>query len=285
MNSTSAMKVLLLAFLFGISQAAKYQRTVKYNDEILIRCPTGVEGIKNFLQSDDVDIWRVTPDGMADIRIDKHLLQENYTEAQTKCSMVANVEALVQEFEKMTTRTKKKGLKDTWFEEYGGSSDNPCSETYHGEGPASEPETQNTQNYFKDNAPIIGAIDWHSYGQLLLRPYGWTNEDAPDEEQMKRINDEMSDIIYNVLEKRYISQKSIGLYPTTGSADDWFYGEEATEANKGYRAPGITVELRDTGEYGFLLPPDQIIPTGEEVVPAVLHFAEQYYENPLYPQK
>lgn len=27
---------------------------------------------------------------------------------------------------------------------------------------------------------------------------GWTNEDAPDEDQMKKINDEMSDIIYEV---------------------------------------------------------------------------------------
>ena len=26
----------------------------------------------------------------------------------------------------------------------------------------------------------------------------------------------------------------------------------------------FSVELRDTGRYGFLLPPDQIIPTGEE---------------------
>ena len=25
------------------------------------------------------------------------------------------------------------------------------------------------------------------------------------------------------------------------------------------------MELRDTGHYGFLLPPDQIIPTGQEV--------------------
>ena len=25
------------------------------------------------------------------------------------------------------------------------------------------------------------------------------------------------------------------------------------------------MELRDTGNYGFILPPDQIIPTGEEV--------------------
>ena len=50
------------------------------------------------------------------------------------------------------------------------------------------------------------------------------------------------------------------------------------------------MELRDTGLYGFLLPPDQIIPTGEEVwafhmtaarelikefVPWVLHFVPQ----------
>ena len=30
-----------------------------------------------------------------------------------------------------------------------GSSSNPCSETYHGAGPESEPETQNTANYFR----------------------------------------------------------------------------------------------------------------------------------------
>ena len=31
----------------------------------------------------------------------------------------------------------------------GGSSSNPCSETYHGTSAESEPETQNTANYFK----------------------------------------------------------------------------------------------------------------------------------------
>ena len=30
-----------------------------------------------------------------------------------------------------------------------GSSSNPCSETYHGSSAASEPETQNTANYFR----------------------------------------------------------------------------------------------------------------------------------------
>ena len=31
----------------------------------------------------------------------------------------------------------------------GGSSSDPCSKNYHGTGPASEPETQNTVNYFR----------------------------------------------------------------------------------------------------------------------------------------
>ena len=34
--------------------------------------------------------------------------------------------------------------------------------------------------------------------------------------------------------------------------------EDAAENNDGYRAAGYTTELRDTGEYGFLLPPDQV---------------------------
>ena len=37
-----------------------------------------------------------------------------------------------------------------------------------------------------------------------------------------------------------------------------FYGEDATDSNKGYRAASYTIELRDTGSYGFLLPPDQV---------------------------
>ena len=67
---------------------------------------------------------------------------------------------------------------------------------------------------------------------------------------------------------------------TTGTASDWleisyyiilyciknhhetifcrFYSDNATKTNGGYRAAGYTISLRDTGEYGFLLPPDQV---------------------------
>lgn len=68
----------------------------------------------------------------------------------------------------------------------------------------------------------------------------------------------MSEAIRSVNGKLYTNQKSIGLYPTTGSADDWMYSDDANEFNGEYRAAAYTVELRDTGEYGFLLPPEQV---------------------------
>jgi len=54
----------------------------------------------------------------------------------------------------------------------------------------------------------------------------------------------------------YTSQKSAELYLTDGAASDWFYEIGIYGA--------YTVELRDTGSYGFVLPAVQIIPTGIE---------------------
>lgn len=45
--------------------------------------------------------------------------------------------------------------------------------------------------------------------------------------------------------------------PAAGGSEDWTYGVLGVKYS-------FSVELRDTGRYGFLLPPDQIIPTGEE---------------------
>ena len=47
------------------------------------------------------------------------------------------------------------------------------------------------------------------------------------------------------------------LDPASGGSEDWTYGVLGVKYS-------FSVELRDTGRYGFLLPPDQIIPTGEE---------------------
>jgi len=85
-----------------------------------------------------------------------------------------------------------------------------------GENPNSELESQNTFNFFKTAAPVIGSIDWHSYGQLILRPYGWTDANSPHEAQLKSIGDGIRDEILDVHDVQYTSQKSIALYVTTG---------------------------------------------------------------------
>jgi len=52
------------------------------------------------------------------------------------------------------------------------------------------------------------------------------------------------------------------LYPVSGDISDWLYAQIPTAKYS------FCVELRDTGRYGFLLPPDQIVPTGEEIFAA-----------------
>ena len=50
---------------------------------------------------------------------------------------------------------------------------------------------------------------------------GWTTADSPDEAQLKGLGDKMKSSILAVHSKSYTSQKSIGLYKTTGTASDW----------------------------------------------------------------
>lgn len=51
-----------------------------------------------------------------------------------------------------------------------------------------------------------------------------------------------------------------------GGADDWAKGSAKIKYS-------YTIELRDTGRKGFLLPSDQIIPTGEETFEGLRRFA------------
>lgn len=171
---------------------------------------------------------------------------------------------------------------DHWGE--GGSSTLPSSDTYRGPSAASEPEVQNTLKFFKENAPILGAIDWHAYSQLVLRPYGWTRDTPPDEAYLKEIGDGMRDAIRANSGKVYVSQKSIDLYVTTGTASDWFYGEDAISTNAGYKPAGYCIELRPENRLfgpGFVLPAEEIIPTGEENYDAMVYFMQALLERPI----
>ena len=48
------------------------------------------------------------------------------------------------------------------------------------------------------------------------------------------------------------------MYATTGNAVDWFYSEDANKKNGIYRSASFVVELRETDNYRFNLPPNQV---------------------------
>lgn len=166
----------------------------------------------------------------------------------------------------------------------GGSSTNPCAENYMGRSAASEPETQNTQNYFHSIAPVLAAIDMHSYSQMLLRPFGCCQTIAPHEAQQARVGTAMVAAIRASSGRNYQSLRSVQLAAVTGEAGDWFYGVDATARNLGFRASGWTFELRPAGANpGFQLPPAEIVPTGREVFEAFKVFCNFFIDEPLRP--
>ncbi|XP_055543821.1 zinc carboxypeptidase-like [Wyeomyia smithii] len=150
----------------------------------------------------------------------------------------------------------------------GGSSANPCSDTYAGPKPASEVESQNIIDYFVINKDRIHFyLSFHSYGQLILLPFGY--QDAP---KTANFYDwmEMAEAAAIALAKRYGTSYTVGntaevLYIASGSTRDWALGEYNVSIAASY-------EFRDTGDYGFLLPEEQIIPNSEEVLDSLVAF-------------
>jgi len=176
---------------------------------------------------------------------------------------------------------ENRNFADHWGQ--GGSSNDPCSDTYMGRSAGSEKEVQAIAGAFNNLAQVqrvIIGIDWHSYSQLFLRPYGWTNSVCPDETRLATIGTNYTNVLRTAFNMSYTSQRSYQLYQTTGSAQDWYYG--ASNPAGARRTAAWTVELRPTGANpGFNLPPDQIIPTGYENWIAIRFLFDSIRTNPL----
>ncbi|XP_063706437.1 zinc carboxypeptidase-like [Culicoides brevitarsis] len=165
-----------------------------------------------------------------------------------------------------------------WFQ--GGASNNPCSETYAGPNAFSEPETRALGAYFDSVSKNVSAFfSFHSYGQYFLYPFG--SKQAP------AINNEAEHIAVGEatvkrLAERYGTKYRMGntittLYESSGITMDWIKGV--------YEIPfAFTYEFRDTGNYGFMLPADQIIPNGEEVLDSIVAFVEKCRELGYFPK-
>jgi len=170
---------------------------------------------------------------------------------------------------------------DHWND--GGSSTDPTDETYMGPSAGSEPEVQALMAAYQATPNVIGGIDFHSYSQLILRPYGWTQNNSPDDATFSTIGDSMVNIISGVDGTSYVNERIVDLYVASGGANDWWYGAGTPIGTQ--KPYGIAIELSpgsdDPNNQGFVLPPDQIVPVANEIVPAVLTFAEYCLTNPL----
>ena len=98
----------------------------------------------------------------------------------------------------------------------------------------------------------------HSYSQLVLLPWAYTDTPPDDYNDMLEIAVRGEAALEAVHGKTYdVGCIPCLLYIASGGSIDWAHGEAGIFF-------ATTMELRDTGAYGFLLPPQQIIPTAEE---------------------
>ena len=74
-------------------------------------------------------------------------------------------------------------LAEKWNYDLEGASDEPSSETFHGSGPASEPEVKALRGLIKRIRPSF-QIDYHSFAQLILYPEGWQVETPSTDEPL-----------------------------------------------------------------------------------------------------
>lgn len=162
-----------------------------------------------------------------------------------------------------------------------GASTVPFADTYCGPSAGSEPETKAIQSYYKRyKGRVAAAIDFHSFSQLILRPLGRSEEPSLDEQQLLAASKAMADAIEATHGQLYHPKRSAELYPTTGSATDYFY----TLPDQAFRPYSIALELRpgavNTSE-GFLLDARQIRPCVEEILEGFMAFVEYALKNPL----
>ncbi|XP_077117134.1 carboxypeptidase A1-like [Ranitomeya variabilis] len=154
-----------------------------------------------------------------------------------------------------------------------GSSSNPCAETYHGAHPHSEPEVNSVADFILAHGNVKAMLTIHSYSQMLLFPYGYTTNLAPDHEELMELAKQTAVSLASLHGTRYTYGTTIAtIYRADGTTTDWAY-------NNGIKY-SYTFELRDTGKYGFLLPAEQIVPTAEETWLALMTIMEHVKNHP-----
>lgn len=145
----------------------------------------------------------------------------------------------------------------------GGSSTNPCDQTYRGRSAGDSPEIKGLTSLIsrvRDSQGVKLYVDWHSYGQYILTPYGYScSVRAANQAKHDSLAAGTGNAIRAAGGTRWTTGPSCStLYATSGSSTDWV-------GDVGRAEFSLTFELRDTGTNGFVLPASQILPSGQEM--------------------
>ncbi|RYP48559.1 hypothetical protein DL768_005558 [Monosporascus sp. mg162] len=175
--------------------------------------------------------------------------------------------------------------------------DEECSESYGGHAPFEAVEACEladwARNMTEDGANFVGFFDLHSYSQQILFPYEYSCEASPPNEEnleevaynlakhMRLTNGEVYTVA-SACEGAVASEHTLGsplsgsdrarIENRGGSLTDYIFHE----LNVPY---SYQIKLRDTGSYGFLLPSENIVPTGQELVQAMKYFGDYLLGN------
>ena len=138
-----------------------------------------------------------------------------------------------------------------WGYDNFGSSPFPSDETYRGTAPFSEPENQAIRD-FCNSHNIQLCLSYHSYGDLLIYPYGYNDRVTPDSLTFIDLASNMTQ--FNGYDYGTPGQ-TVG-YTVNGSSDDWMYGEQITK-------PKIFSMTPEVGPW-FWPSPSEIYPLAQE---------------------
>lgn len=141
-----------------------------------------------------------------------------------------------------------------------GSSSSPFREDYRGPSAASEPETNAMMNLVSTYKPVA-EISYHSYGEMILYPFGCSNVSNPSKDLFHAIGQQMNASLLNDSNKP--NEYELGsipdlLYNADGGDVDWLWKEQgvlafAIEVNASDFQPdykrwrNVTVERQEGG--------------------------------------
>jgi hypothetical protein len=140
----------------------------------------------------------------------------------------------------------------------GGSSGTTSSETYRGPSLFSAPETQVVRDFV--NSRVIGGtqqitthIDFHTYAELVMWPYGYTLTNLPADLTQDDLDTFVTMGQAMAATNGYTPQQMSDLYITDGTINDWLYGAH-------HIFTFIFEMYPVTSGQGGFYPPDEVIP-------------------------